>query len=521
MPFLTKPHRYISILLAITCALTVAAQVGDLPRSMPADQGVDPRAVAEFITAAAAVPQAELHHVMIARHGKVIAEAHAAPFTASDSHTLYSESKTFTAMAVGIAIGENRLRIDDRIATFFPEKLPPTISAHMAQITVRDLLVMASGITPDWDLRRLSSDWLKDWFAKTVTTTPGEKFQYDSMCTFVLSAIVQQVTGRTLLEYLNEKVFLPMHITHAEWEESPDGICTGGWGLRLQAESQLKMGLLLLNRGEWEGKQLIPAQWVDEAILPHINYSWYKPGDAPTDKNQGYGYQLWRCKWNTAFRADGAYGQFIVCVPEADLVVVINQVSEKCYDVLDCVWNKLLPGVKDAPINRNKAQQDKLDRLCNTFSLTAHAVKAIPRQMLPFSILPEPNNQGITAITVDAANRITLDYSSTPGETLVGSPIPARNGSATAAAWVRTTLRGFPPYSIMPLNGINGLKHDFEAAAVAGLDTDNNIVIDIYYVNWITVTTLTISTTHHTVTIHNNCDPESQPEVVSYKVNYK
>lgn len=509
-------HKRLLLLLLLAWGLTAAAQVGDLPRSTAAEQGVDPQAIVNFLDAIGSI-DTELHHVMIARHGKVIAEMHAAPFAAADAQTLYSESKTFASMAVGIAIGENRLRLTDRMAAFFPEKLPATISPEMAQITVRDLLVMASGIKPDWDMRRMSSDWLTDWFAKPVTTAPGTKFQYDSMCTFLLSAIVQRVTGKTLLQYLDEKVFAPLHITQANWELSPDGICTGGWGLRLQAESQLKMGLLMLNRGNWNGRQLIPAEWIDEAIEPHINYEWYKPTDAPTNKNQGYGYQLWRCKWPGAFRADGAYGQFIVCVPDADLVVVINQVSEKCYDVLDCVWDKLMPGMHDAPLKADKKAQQLLVLKCSTFSLKPQAVTQRSRTALPLSIMLEENKHGITGITVDNDRHIIISYADAPQETFTYGNLSSGKNKAQAAQWPRTVLAGVPPYSIMPLQGVKGLEHDFEAAAMFGWNADGRPVIDIYYVNWITTTSFVINPDNHTITIKDNYN-DVEPETVAFTV---
>lgn len=510
--------RLLLITFAIfTLGMATQAQVGDLPRSTPAEQGVDTRAVIDFFNAIGSVPETDLHHVMIARHGHVIAEMHPAPFTKQDGHTLYSESKTFASMGVGIAISENRLRLTDRVATFFPDKLPDTISDGLAQMTIRDLLIMASGITPDWLIRELSNDWIREWLAKPITNKPGKKFDYDSLCTFMLSAIVQRVTGLTLLEYLNEKLFTPMHITEVDWEESPDGISTGGWGLRLQAESQLKMGLLLLGRGNWHGKQLIPASWIDEATQPHIRYDWYKDTDEPGENNQGYGYQIWRCKWPTAFRADGAYGQFIVCVPESDLVVVINMVTSHTHghDVLGCIWSTLLPGMHDTPLKADRKAQRELDNKCLNNTLIPVATKQKSKRQLPITLQLEENKHNLGSITIDKDNNVILNYTNAPQETFTYGTLAYRNKDYRGPEWKRSTLKGMPPYSIKPLPLNCGLKHNFEASTMFGWTDDDHAAIDIYYVNWISHTTFTINFANNTITILDNFNSE-KPETVTF-----
>lgn len=163
---------------------------------------------------------------MVLRHGKVIAEAYPAPFAPEYRHTVFSCSKTFVGAAVGLAISENRLRLTDRVASFFPDQLPDSISANLADMTVRNLLNMTSGVTPDWNMRNVRTDWIKGYLGKQVKV-PGEHFDYDSMSSYILSAIVQKVTGMKVLDYLRMKLFEPMHITDISWEASPEGINTG------------------------------------------------------------------------------------------------------------------------------------------------------------------------------------------------------------------------------------------------------------------------------------------------------
>ncbi len=492
--------RLTSLLVALV-ALVAMAQVGDLERSTAVAQGVDPVAVTRFIDSLMAVPSTDIHHVMVVRHGKVIAEAHPAPYRAQDAHTLYSASKTFTAMAVGIAIDENRLRLTDRVASLVPDKMPATISPRLAQMTVRDLLTMASGIEPDWVMRNSSTDWARDWLAKVPNCDPGSTLQYDSMCTFMLSAIVQRVTGMTLLDYLKLHVFDPMHITQVDWEQSPDGINTGGWGLRLQAESLAKAGILMLNRGQWQGKQLVPAQWIDEMVTPHINYSDVKPTDAPTDGNQGYGYQVWRCKDPRAYRADGAFAQYIVCIPDVDMVIVINSMGHRGHDELACIWNQLMPGVDNVTSNTDKAQK-KLELTCSRAALPV--VKGKKNGKLPMHIMLEKNNHGLGMIWFDQQ----------------GSTINMRQGDTISlgySSWSYNNLKDLPPYSISARDRFKGLERNFVAAGNYAWTAPGVLTVRLEYVNWISATTIVLDFNANTATITDSWAP-TQPEVVNIRL---
>ena len=476
------------------------AQVGDLPRSTPAEQGIEPKAVSDFFQALMAMPETDIHHVMVARHGHVVAEMHPAPFRDQDAHTLYSESKTFASMAVGIAVGENRLRLTDRVAAFFPERLPDSISPWLAQMTVADLLTMRSGVTPDWVMRNTEPDWVRSWLAKPVGAEPGTRFQYDSMCTFMLSAIVQRVTGCTMLDYLKEHFFGPMHVTEVGWERSPDGINTGGWGLHLQAESQLKLGLLLLNGGRWQGRQLVPAEWVAEAITPRADLH---PGDAPTEGNQGYGYQIWGSKWPGSYRADGAMGQYVVCVPSVDLVVVINEASGRGHGVLGCIWQHLMPGMKGAPVAADGKQQSQLERLCAAAALPTGLKNG---KKLPFNGIIDvaDNNWGIKSVQF-AGEEMRVTYSTGHSEAI----------ALGRGQWAYTTLQGHPPYSIKALNRFDGLHMPFHVAAQCGWRSRQVWTVNLQYVDWINGITLDFDTAAGIVVITDNCD-RAHPQTVPY-----
>ncbi len=498
--------RQLLFLLALLPVL-VSAQVGDLPRSTPAQEGISTQAVINMMDSLLALPECDIHHVMVVRHGKVVAELHPAPFRALDSHTLYSASKTFTSLAVGIAIDENLLRVDDRVMAFFPDKRTCPVSDNMAAMTVRDLLMMASGVKPDWTMRNSSTEWVRDWLAKPVDYRPGSLFQYDSMCTFMLSAIVQRVTGQTMLEYLRKRLFDPMHITVVDWESSPDGINTGGWGLRVQAETMAKLGLLLLNKGNWNGRQLVCARYVEQACSRLIDGG-AKDTVPPTDGNQGYGYQVWQSKWPGSFRADGAMGQYAVVVPQADLVVVILGMKLYGHEELACIWNQLMPGLYDEPLNPEKQLQKRLEKVC------ANAILPLPqgkkgKKMHKLLQLAD-NEMGLVQIELDfgiAGNTMTVKRAHHDTETFVMG----------YKDWKYSPVAGLPPYSINAINRMRGFNAGFTDAAAYAWPSPSTLEVRVHYVDWISGTTYMFDFEKNMVNI---CDtyPNSRPDTITFTV---
>lgn len=478
----------------------------ELPRSTPAQEGVDPQAVLQFVNALMAVPQTDIHHIMVVRHGKVIAEAHPAPFMKDDVHTLYSCSKTFTMLAIGMLIDDGKLSVNDKVINLLPDKAPKRQSVALKTMTVKHLLTMTAGIKPSLELRQESNDWARTWLAQPVTKQG--KFQYDSMCTFMLAAIVQRITGKTLLEFLNERFFHQLGIYEADWEMSPDSINVGGWGLRLTAESMAKAGICIMNKGKWEGKQLVSAKWIDEASQKHTNYS--KPGKKPTDTNQGYCYQMWRCLLPGAFRADGAYGQFIVMSPERDLVVVITGVSHNTGKELACIWDKLIPGVKDAPQPADEKAQKALEDKLATMSL---------------KMLTGDESNGMKSITLTLGQNarqyktMQLDYD---GDRRYDLTLTSKDGTVqkypvSYLRWAKISTPKVPPYNnaVSPVNlkKIDGLKGDYTVAGNYAWTSQNTLVIKLYWTNWIVTNTFTIKFNNGTAIITNDegypgCDPE-------------
>jgi Beta-lactamase len=270
----------------------------------------------------------------------VIAESWWHPYSADKRHMLFSLSKSFTATAIGLAVGEGRLSLDDKVLSFFPEKVPATVSENLAAMRVHDLLTMSTGHTvePMSGLRAETNDWVSSFLTADVPHAPGTHFLYNSLATYMLSAILHKLTGERLLDYLTPRLFVPLGITGPTWEQCPLGIDTGGWGLSVRTEDIAKFGQLYLSDGLWNGTRLLPDGWVANATNKHI-----ANGDNPdSDWAQGYGFQLWRCR-HGAYRGDGAFGQYCVVFPEQDAVLAITSGVKDMQTVLSHAWAYLLP----------------------------------------------------------------------------------------------------------------------------------------------------------------------------------
>lgn len=312
-----------------------------LPRSSPEDQGLSGATLDAFVAALDSSEQ-EIQTVMLLRHGHVVLEEEWSPYRLADPHWLFSVSKSFTSAAVGLAIDAGLLSLDDQVISFFQaDELPDTISGNLAAMKVRHLLTMTTGHAKD-TVDALSRDhrMVRIFLGLEVEHEPGTVFVYNSGATYLLSAILQRLTGETLMDYLRPRLFEPLGATEAVWQLSTEGITTGGWGLSLNTESLARFGQLLLQRGVWEGRQLVPAEWLEAATSKQV------PNNEPnSDWQQGYGFQFWRGRHNT-YRADGAFGQFCLIFPEYDAALVVTSATKNMQAVLDTVWDHLLPALE-------------------------------------------------------------------------------------------------------------------------------------------------------------------------------
>jgi len=361
----------ILILLLATSCQEKSSTPGQLPRSTPEAEGVTSESIIRFLEAVPGSDQ-ELHSFMYLRHGKVIAEGWWDPYARNLKHTLYSTSKSFTSTAIGFAVSEGLLTVDDKVVDFFPEYLPDTVSENLAAMTVKDLLTMSAGQDPEPTFARIlpSDNWMRAFLATPVPVPPGTKFLYNSSATYMLSAIITKVTGETVLEYLTPRLFEPLGIEGMDWEVDPSGINVGGWGLRLKTEDMAKFGQLFLQKGKWNGKQVVPEAWIDEATSKHIDQQPQLSEEEKADSDwlQGYGYKFWRSRHNS-YRADGAYGQYILVLPEQEAVIAITANASDMQKELNLVWDHLLPGMKEETLPADKKKQGKLEEMLNSLAI--------------------------------------------------------------------------------------------------------------------------------------------------------
>ena len=328
-----------------------------MPRATPESQGISSASIAKFVQAADEKVNS-MHSFMLLRHGKVIAESWWAPEEANKPHVLWSLSKSFTSTAVGLAVRDGKLSVQDRVMGFFPDALPEVPSDNLKSMRLLDLLTMSTGHQDEPNMRG-SQDWIKTFFAHPVPKEPGSFFRYNTPATFMQSAIVQKVTGQTVVDYLQTRLFDPLGIEAPKWDANPQGISIGGYGLYLKTEDIAKFGQLYLQKGVWENQQLIPTDWVQLATDKQVSNG----ADAASDWNQGYGFQFWRCRHN-AFRGDGKDGQFCIVLPDQDAVVVMTANTTNMQAQLSLVWEHLLGEFLEKPLPEAPKDREILDGIC-------------------------------------------------------------------------------------------------------------------------------------------------------------
>ncbi|MBQ0056144.1 MAG: serine hydrolase [Bacteroidales bacterium] len=336
------------------------AEIVDLPR---AEVAPTVKAAAEAMLAESdSIPVVTFESVMVLKHGKVVYENWINDAAPDKPHVMWSVSKSFCATAVGMAIDEGLIKLSDPVISFFPDQLPAEVSDNLKAMTVRDLLTMNCGHETEPNIRVVAADidnnpdWISTFLAHPVTKQPGTWYCYNSIGTFMLSAIVQKVTGQKVNDYLTTRLWEPLHIETPLWQENPQGINLGGWGLHLKTEDMAKFGQLFLQKGKWNGQQLVSEAWVEEASkyqVPSVPAG-TRPDEVEakglTEENcawiLGYGYQMWRCIDN-AYRADGAFGQYIYVLPDHDAVIAITAKSQDLQAEVNLIYKHLFPVVEN------------------------------------------------------------------------------------------------------------------------------------------------------------------------------
>ena len=328
-------------------------------RATPESQGISSDLFAALLRELDASKDTEMHHFMALRHGKLICECNFAPYPKGMWHITHSMCKSITGMAIGMLIEEEKLKLDENIYDIFPDHINAFSKIFRPVITVENLLTMTSGVTFNESGIVSGNDWLGSFLNASVNGKPGTEFQYNSLNTYVLSAIVTKRTGETLTEYLTPRLFGPLGITKYYWETCPKGITKGGWGLFLCAEDMAKLGQLYLQRGKWNGQQLVSEYWIEISTARHLKTQ---------NDTYGYGYQLWMEQRPGSFEYNGMLGQNVIIYPDMDMVLVTNAGNKEMFQ--DCIMLNIIR--KYFPVNyhpadvlpENPLSYSLLKRLC-------------------------------------------------------------------------------------------------------------------------------------------------------------
>ena len=364
-----------------------------LPRATPERHGVSSAGLLSLVDSLDRLEH--VHGLMVLRHGHVLAEGWWTPYDASTPHELYSLSKSFTSTAVGLAVADGKVSVDDPVLKHFPGEAPGDAPANLKVMRVRDLLTMSTGhqaeppMTPD---KMTAGSFL----SAPVPFKPGTHFLYNTPATFMQSALVQKVTGKTVHEYLKARLLGPLGIEGSTWDSNVEGVSLGGYGLRLRTEDVARFGQLLLRGGRApSGRALVPAAWVEAASARQVSN-----GSNPrSDWEQGYGYQFWRCQ-HGAYRGDGAFGQFCIVLPSQDMVVAVTAGLGDMQAVLDRVWENVLPAVGRQAARARNALRERLGGLSIK---PVQGARTSPRAMavLGRTFELEPNDAGWQSVRLE------------------------------------------------------------------------------------------------------------------------
>ncbi|MBE7042223.1 MAG: serine hydrolase [Ruminococcaceae bacterium] len=341
-------------------------------RTTPESMGIPSNCIQQFLTQLKETcPDQETHHFMMLRHGKVISEGSYAPYKAGNRHVLYSVSKAFTSTAIGFLVAEGKLKVTDNMLDYFPE-YREFAAPGMEQLTVHQVLAMTTGQNKKTGVHVVSKQAeeggrLEKFFA-FPSEDAGQFFRYDGDASYSLSRLVTKISGQHLDEFLKERLFDKLGIRMPFFERCPEGYCLGASGMKISIEEMAALGQFYLQKGNWKGEQILPAEWIEQASSCQIDTSHVVTG---TDWNQGYCYHFWRGRHNT-YRFCGAYGQMCVIMPDLDALFLVQSAFEnsKLFHILDTFYETILPYIGKEPLPENEKEQNELNKFIKTLALS-------------------------------------------------------------------------------------------------------------------------------------------------------
>lgn len=338
----------------------------------PESCGISSEDLLKFIEGMEDLPEIkETHGFMVLRHGKLVTEGYFAPYTEDMPHSLFSSTKTFVQLAIGFMVQEGLIDIEDKISDYFTDRLPENISDANKNLLIRHLLMMATGhrgqpLHQGGDFTDMTLDKVNEFFETELYIEPGIEFQYDNIATYVLSSLVSKLTGNNVAEYLKPRFLDPLGISIDYYSANADDVCIGYAGFRIKLEDFAKVGQFFLNGGVWEGKRLLSEQWCKQATAKHTDCN----GPCGEDWNQGYCWQMWRGRHNTA-RLCGAFGQMCVIAPDQDMIFATFSGSNfnKLQYILNNFYDNVYLKIKDEPLEENPIGNIKLENKIDSLKL--------------------------------------------------------------------------------------------------------------------------------------------------------
>ncbi len=292
LPFPTKPQK----------PIPQGKSPLPLPRCTPQQADIPPAALDSFFKCLSSLPNGWPHSCIVVRYGKVVCEGSWAPYSTSRWHVTHSLCKSFTSTAIGMLWDEGKVDLDEKICSIFPEKCNLMVSRRARNLTARHLLTMSSGSTFREAGAVAECDWLRAFLESEFEFEPGTQMDYNSMNTYVLSAVLKKKSGCGLMEYLQPRLFEPLGFGDVAWEKCPNGIEKGGWGMYVYLEDAVKLGLLYLSQGMWNGQQLLSKEWVDQATTSYMK----------RESGEEYGYQIWTDAQKQFFMFNGIFSHTVL-----------------------------------------------------------------------------------------------------------------------------------------------------------------------------------------------------------------
>ena len=335
----------------------------------PEEAGVSSQGILSYLQAVKETGQ-ELHNVMLLRHGKVAWQASWAPAQLEEPHMLFSLSKSFTSMAAAFAVSEGRMKYTDRVVDLLPAQAPAQPSEELKRVTVHHLLTMTSGLDPKSDEDEHDvEDLAQHVLSFPIVHEPGAFFHYNSHGTYLVSRIVQELTGQPIVDYLMPRLFVPLGIAQPYWERDNKNACMGGWGLRLCTQEIATVGQLLLQKGVWNGQRVLPEFFFTTATVKQADNSNGKP-DPESDWAQGYGYQFWRCIGDY-YRGDGMCGQLMIVIDRLDAVIAVTAAQGDMGIEIRTIREKLVAAIAESDVlPENEAAFEALQKATAALSIT-------------------------------------------------------------------------------------------------------------------------------------------------------